>query len=63
MVELFMLQDTSQDHKETWTFLEQRLYEASRINQVLKQSDSINNQAKETLTSAITMVLVCYICY
>lgn len=56
MTELYMVQDTSEDHTETWQFLSQRISEASAVNKFISSSDTVSNQAKETITSAIIMV-------
>lgn len=49
--ELYMLQDTSEDHKETWLFLDRRIKDALQIHTVLSKS-SIMPSADEALTRA-----------
>lgn len=55
MTELYLIQDSSEDHTETWQFLNQRISEASAVNKFISTSDTVSNQAKETITSAIIM--------
>lgn len=53
--ELYMLQDSSEDHKETWLFLERRIKETLQIQMMLSsstKSDETLNRVVET-TSAV----------
>lgn len=44
--ELYMLQDTSEDHKETWLFLERRIKDALQMYKVVLGSEQSNNTLK-----------------
>lgn len=54
--ELYLLQDNSEDHKQTWEFLARRLEELFQIHSLLHQSENIGNVAGDTITSAFTTV-------
>jgi len=57
--ELYMLQDTSEDHKETWLFLERRIKDASQMYKVLFNSEpSSDNVLKLVETSTAVFVTV-----
>lgn len=55
--ELYMLQDVSEDHKETWLFLDRRIKDASQIHMIfcnstnMPSSDQTVNHATETAMS------------
>ncbi|XP_055917974.1 ubiquinone biosynthesis protein COQ9, mitochondrial [Eupeodes corollae] len=52
MVEVFMLQDSSPDHQETWTFLKNRMEEAAQIQMVLAQTGDMTNNFQRSFNSA-----------
>ncbi|EZA55726.1 ubiquinone biosynthesis protein COQ9, mitochondrial [Ooceraea biroi] len=55
--ELYMLQDTSEDHKETWLFLERRINDALQVHAVLSSSvkpDEALHRVTETATAVFT---------
>lgn len=54
--ELYMLQDSSATHAETWKFLNRRLSEAVAIHDVLLKSDKSGKVAQEGITSAFITV-------
>lgn len=57
--ELYMLQDTSEDHKETWLFLERRIKEASQLQTMLSSSTESHeglNRVSETTAAVFTTV-------
>ncbi|XP_018341494.1 PREDICTED: ubiquinone biosynthesis protein COQ9, mitochondrial [Trachymyrmex septentrionalis] len=57
--ELYMLQDTSEDHKETWLFLERRLKDILQIQTMLSSSvkpDEALNRATETASAVFITV-------
>jgi len=57
--ELYMLQDTSEDHKETWLFLERRLKDISQIQTMLSSSikpDEALNRVTETASAVFITV-------
>ncbi|XP_022185053.2 ubiquinone biosynthesis protein COQ9, mitochondrial isoform X2 [Nilaparvata lugens] len=47
MTELYMIQDGSHDHQNTWQFLHKRLDEASQINSFLVKGESATQFAKD----------------
>lgn len=56
--ELYMLQDTSEDHKETWLFLERRIKDALQVNVMLSSAkpDEALSCATETVTAVFVTV-------
>lgn len=52
MVEVFMLQDSSLDHQETWTFLKNRMEEAAQIQMVLSQTGDMTHNFQRSFNSA-----------
>lgn len=57
--ELYMLQDTSDDHKETWLFLERRINDALQIRAMLPTSvkpDETLHRVTETATAVFVTV-------
>lgn len=59
--ELYMLQDTSEDHKETWLFLERRIKDTLQIQAMLFSStkpspDEALNRVAETATAVFITV-------
>lgn len=56
--ELYMLQDTSEDHKETWLFLERRIKDTSQIQTMFFSSkpDEALNRVAETATAVFITV-------
>lgn len=60
MTELYMLQDSSMGHQETWQFLERRLEEGYQLQAVLAMSDEKTKHLKTSLNSAfLTVSLGC----
>lgn len=55
-----MLQDTSEDHKETWLFLDRRIQDAVQIYAILSSSvdTSSPGQALNRATEATTAVFI-----
>jgi len=54
-----MLQDTSEDHKETWLFLERRINDALQVHSVLSSSikpDEALHRVTETATAVFMTV-------
>lgn len=56
MTELYMIQDSSPDHQQTWQFLQRRIEEASQLNSVLVQSEFAAQFAKEVASATFTTV-------
>ncbi|XP_055838685.1 ubiquinone biosynthesis protein COQ9, mitochondrial [Episyrphus balteatus] len=52
MVEVFMLQDKSPEHQETWTFLKNRMEEAAQIQMVLSQTGDMTHNFQRSFNSA-----------
>lgn len=52
--ELYLLQDTSAEHKETWKFLNRRLTEAVQLQDILNKSEFMGQGAKDTISAAFT---------
>lgn len=52
MVELYLLQDKSPDHKQTWEFLERRMDEGIQIQEFLSNSDEKTKTMANALGSA-----------
>lgn len=57
--ELYMLQDNSEDHKQTWSFLKRRIEDASQLHRIisatsdLQQPEQTLKQAKEIANATI----------
>lgn len=64
--ELYMLQDTSEDHKETWLFLERRIMDALQVYSIISNSESSSDVLKligETGTAVfVTVNIFFYFC-
>lgn len=57
--ELYMLQDTSEDHKETWLFLERRINDTSQIQMMLSSSTkSSPDEALNRVTEGAAAVFI-----
>jgi len=59
--ELYMLQDTSEDHKETWLFLERRIKDTLQMQTMLcslikPSPDEALNRVAETATAVFITV-------
>lgn len=54
--ELYLIQDNSPEHKETWTFLNRRLTEAIQLHDMLLKSDLASQGAKDTVAAAFITV-------
>lgn len=58
--ELYMLQDTSEDHKDTWLFLERRIKDTLQVQTMLfsstKSSPDALNRVAETATTVFITV-------
>ena len=54
--ELYMLQDNSNDHSETWRFLDRRMEEVTQLHLYLQQSEQASHFAKEVASAAFTTV-------
>lgn len=54
--ELYLIQDNSQEHKETWKFLNRRLNEAIQLHDMLLTSDLASQGAKDTVAAAFITV-------
>lgn len=52
MVELYLLQDKSQEHRQTWEFLEARMDEAIQIQEFLSTGDEQTQKVAKALGSA-----------
>lgn len=68
--ELYMLQDTSEDHKKTWLFLDRRIEQASQIYATFCTStdmpspDQTMNRVTETATAVfITVNKIRQLCF
>lgn len=59
-----MLQDNSEDHKQTWMFLERRIKDATQIHSVLTATSDMAipeqalNRATEAASAAFTTVII-----
>lgn len=61
--ELYMLQDSSEDHKETWKFLEARIKEAVQIHTLFSSSvkpDEALSRAAENASAVFVTVNLFY---
>lgn len=59
ITELYMLQDTSEDHKETWLFLDRRIKDALQVYAVLSSSAKPSpDEALSRVTETATAVFV-----
>lgn len=58
--ELYMLQDTSEDYKETWLFLDRRIKDALQLHAILSKSADMPapDQAVNSATEAATAVFI-----
>lgn len=56
--ELYMLQDTSEDHKETWLFLDRRIKDASQIQMMLSSSTKSPDEALNRVTETAAAVFI-----
>lgn len=56
MTELYMLQDGSEDHQQTWMFLNRRIDETTQLHSLLVQSESAAQFAKDIATSTFITV-------
>lgn len=54
--ELYLIQDNSLEHKETWNFLNRRLSEAIQLHDILLKSDLAGQGAKDTVAAAFITV-------
>lgn len=57
--ELYMLQDTSEDHKETWLFLKSRIEDILQVQMMLSgstKSDEVSNRVVETANAVFITV-------
>lgn len=59
---MYLIQDNSPEHKETWTFLNRRLTEAIQLHDILLKSDLANQGAKDTVAAAFVTVSVKFFC-
>ncbi|XP_049819756.1 ubiquinone biosynthesis protein COQ9, mitochondrial isoform X1 [Aethina tumida] len=50
--ELYLIQDKSKDHEETWKFLNRRLIEAVQLHDLISKSDVASQGAKDVAASA-----------
>lgn len=51
-----MLQDKSPDHEKTWTFLEHRITDASKMQDFLKHSEGLSKGIQQTGKSVFDTV-------
>lgn len=56
MTELYMLQDASMNHKNTWEFLERRMEEGNQLQQLLDTSEGSTRNVSAALTTAFSTV-------
>lgn len=56
--ELYMLQDTSEDHKETWLFLDRRIKDALQVHAMLSSAAKPSPEALSRATETATAVFV-----
>ncbi|XP_014470804.1 PREDICTED: ubiquinone biosynthesis protein COQ9, mitochondrial-like isoform X4 [Dinoponera quadriceps] len=54
--ELYMLQDTSEDHKETWLFLDRRIKDALQIYKMLPSTADMPDQNRATETATAVFI-------
>ncbi|KAL5286718.1 COQ9 family protein [Megaselia abdita] len=52
MVELYMLQDTSENHVKTWEFLRNRMGEAAQIQMMMAQTEGVGQKFQRSFNSA-----------
>lgn len=57
MTELYMLQDKSADHKNTWEFLARRMEDGVQIQEFLSTSDERTRNVGRALGSAFETVM------
>lgn len=56
MTELYMLQDKSEDHKDTFTFLNKRIEEAAAMNKLLESSDEVTANVQNAVGAVFSTV-------
>lgn len=56
MVELYMLQDTSENHAKTWEFLKNRMSEAAQIQSMMSQTEGVGQKFQRSFNSAFVTV-------
>lgn len=56
MTELFMLQDSSEDHANTWEFLRNRMDEAVQIQSMLSETEGMTHSFTRSFNSAFITV-------
>lgn len=56
MTELYMLQDSSMGHQETWTFLERRIEEGQHLQAFLAMGESNSRHMGRAMNSAFLTV-------
>lgn len=54
--ELYLIQDSSENHEKTWKFLNNRLTELMQVNDLLNKSDITGFGSKDGVTSAFITV-------
>lgn len=59
--ELYMIQDKSNEFRDTWTFLNRRLVEAVQLHDLLNKSEVTSQTAKDTVQSVFVTVSYKYI--
>ena len=57
MTELFMLQDSSADHGNTWEFLRKRMDEAVQIQAILSETEGMTHSFTRSFNSAFITVI------
>lgn len=56
MTEIFMLQDKSKDHQETWEFLRRRIDDGVHVQEVLNASEDTTKNVAHAVGSAFQTV-------
>lgn len=56
MTELYMLQDKSEQHQNTWEFLKNRMDEAIQLQSILGQTENVTNKFQRSFNSAFITV-------
>lgn len=56
--ELYLVQDKSADHQQTWDFLSRRIVELFQMHDLLKGTENLGSKSAETFSSAFSTVSV-----
>lgn len=61
MTELYMMQDNSPQHTNTWEFLKNRMDEAVQLQFMLQQTEDVKHKFQRSFNSAFITVSLAFI--